>query len=172
LNKNPLISTVVLTNSPWPNDGGYVLWNWTNGHKGGEARFQNQTPTQVISRIQPYLFTAIRLGDVIRVYGEPDYVIATIAKNPEAGSGTIYNLEIVFLSQGFMLSDGGSGTTTLGPDKYFDRIDFFVPTIEGLEFVIPGLANHRDWLVPWQGMKGFEYYCRADVGGNICSTSH
>ncbi len=168
LSKSPLISTVVLTNSPWLNDDGYVIWNWANGHQGGEARFQNRTSTQTVSTIQPNLPLPLRLGDVIRAYGEPDYVLAAIEENPEVKNGTIYNLRIIFLSQGFMLSDGGSDTTTLSPDKLFGDIDFFVPTIEGLESVIPALVNHQQLLTPWRGMKSFEHYCRDEYGGKTC----
>ncbi len=171
LNRSPFVATVETTTDPWWPEVGVIEWTWVStGGKGGGARFHSQTLSNTIYAIYPfYLYTSFRLGDVIQAYGEPSHIIALLYHDYHDDSIVYYDLRILYLSWGFMLSDddGHKGIKpALSADTRLERVSFFVPGEEGLLAALEW-AEYPEWLIPWQGMKDFDSYCR-DEAGNPC----
>ena len=166
---NPLISTTRIVTSGLPHDDeNDVVWTWaTEGSfQGGQASFRNETSDQTITLITPYYPTDFKLGDVIHAFGEPSEIAATASHNPE--KGFTYAIRLVYRSQGFVLSDGWTSKPSLNAELSFSKVVFFAPTDEGLATALPGIADRTGWLVPWQGFKKFDYYCRDDGIDRAC----
>lgn len=163
---SPLIATVEITSVPLLPTVGLVIWNWAGGKEGGEAAFNTRTPSNLIYVVHPSFPITFRLGDVIQAYGEPSHVIARSHREPHS-SDISYDLSILYRSQGFILiGDAGRSKPTLSADTLVS-VTFFALNDEGLQAALGGAAAYPEWLVPWRGMKDFDYYCR-DIAGNHC----
>ncbi len=147
-------------------DLGYVFWDWVDGQSGGEAEFHAQTPDQVIYSIAPDFHGMIHFQQIIDAFGEPTDVHAQAVRNPDATVS--YALRIVYRNLGILLQKAGVQKLELRPDMTFEQIVFFEPTEQTLRIELGGAAAHPEWLLPWQGMKDFDFYCRDSVNGRAC----
>ena len=165
LNRSPVIATVEMTTSPLIPERGHVIWSWVGreGREGGWATFHAQTPSSPIYIINPLFPASFRLGDVIQSYGEPSHIIAKAFHRPDS-EGVDYNLIILYQSQGFALGTGGRLKPVLSMDTLFDGVSFFALNDEGWQAALGGAATYPEWVVPWQGMKDFDFYCRDETG--------
>ncbi len=168
LRQSPVIATAEITSSPLVTEMGVVIWSWVGkeGREGGQAIFHAQEPSSPIYYLHPYLPASFSLGDVIQAYGEPSHIIAKAFPRPDS-EGFDYDLRILYRSHGFILLDGGAIKPTLNADTLFGSVVFFALNDEGLRAALAGAADHPEWVVPWQGMKDFDYYC-TDTKGNPC----
>ncbi len=168
LRRSSLIATVEVTTTRLTPEMGEVRWSWVGkeGRDGGWAVFHSQTPSSPIYAIYPYFPASFRLGDVIQAYGEPSHIIAKAFRRPDS-EGVDYDLGLLYRSHGFILGVGGPMKPVLSLDTLLERVSFFAPSDEGLQAVLGGAADHPEWVVPWQGMKDFDYYC-TDTKGNPC----
>ncbi len=165
LERSPLIATVEITSVPLLPTIGLVIWDWVDGEEGGEAVF-NTPPSNLVYLVHPSLPITFRLGDVIQAYGEPSHVIARSHREPHS-SDISYDLSILYRPQGFILiGSAGYSKPILSADTLVS-VTFFAPNDEGLQAALGGAAAYPEWLVPWQGMKDFDYYCR-DIAGKPC----
>jgi hypothetical protein len=149
-------------------DLGDVSWDWADGMYGGRAIYHAQTPKQTIYAITLAFPQQISLREVIQAYGEPSHVIAVANHNPDSNSGISYSLLLVYLSHGFVLGPEGFGKPQLSIDMPLLAPTFFAPTEEGLATLFNEAGTNSEWLQPWQGLKDFDFYCRAPDGSNAC----
>jgi len=168
LHLSPLIATVEVTTTRLTPEMGEVRWSWVGreGRWGGWAAFHAQMPSSPIYAVYPYLPASFRLGDVIQSYGEPSHIIAKAFPRPDS-EGFDYALSILYRSQGFILLDGGAIKPALNADTLFEGVIFFALNDEGLQAALAGAAEHPEWVIPWQGMKDYDYYC-TDIAGKPC----
>jgi hypothetical protein len=142
-----------------------ITWKWANGENGGYAYFPKQSSNQSVYHIHPYYKALFRLREVMQTLGAPSHVVATGIRSPYQGNKITYWTWVVYLSQGVVLYTYGK---YLEEDKIFDGLDFFTPTQDGLASVIPVAQRHPEWLVTWQGVKDFDFYCRDESNGKDC----
>src|SRR5262249_26308193 len=71
-----------------------------------------------------------------------------------------YDFEIVYIPQGFTVFTLGSGKPSISNDMRLSGPVFFAPSKEGYAAALETKAQHLDLLVPWQGIKDFDFYCR------------
>ena len=167
LQRSPLIATVEITTVPLFPEERAVEWTWVStGQEGGVASFHAQKPSSPIYYLHPYLPASFSLGDVIQAYGEPSHIIAKAFPRPDS-EGFDYDLRILYRSQGFILLDGGAIKPVLNADTLFGSVVFFALNEEGLRAALAGAADHPEWVIPWQGMKDYDYYC-TDIAGKPC----
>lgn len=166
LRRSPIIATVEITIPRLTPERGVVTWNWAStGRRGGQAIFHAQTSSNFIYTVEPYLPVSFRLGDVIQAYGKPSHVIARSYYGPDIGSGVFYDLSILYRSQGFVIfDDGGRTKPILSADTRLEGPVFFAPNDEGVQAVFPWVIHFPKWVVSWQGMKDFDFYCRDEAG--------
>ncbi len=181
LKRSPIVSTANLEPDPLNTKYGYLVWNWignVTGSKGydGEAKYYAQDPTKPVYIIRPKFGISFKLGDIIQAYGEPSHVIATAYPNPDIGSGLTYSVKIIYLSQGFAFDKGivtkdESYKPIINGELYLLGPDFFAPDLDGFGAAFRGLQPQPKLLVPWEGFKSFDFYCRipAEKGVEDCS---
>jgi hypothetical protein len=171
LNRSPLVTKIQMeTFSLVPNLGS-VYWNWANGARGGEAVFEAQTTAQLIYEIKPrFPQSLFNLREVMQAYGEPSHIVAQAYSNPDIGSGITYELWIIYLDKGFVLTAGYlNKKPDLSQSTRFDYVLFFIPTRDGLAKSVYVASNHPEWVLSWQGFKGFDFYCRDESNGRLCA---
>ena len=168
LTGNSLISSAEMSTSPLDPSTGYVYWYWSNGQDGGAAYYPAQTPTQIISDIFPYFRKQFELRELIQAFGDPTHVVAIASQAPDAPR-IFYHIWFVYLPNGLALATGSPTKPELNTDLLLNEVLFFAPTNEGLTKAIPPAINHPDWVLPWQGFKSFDYYCRDELNGKACS---
>ena len=163
---NPLITRPVVMISELTPKLGYVFWDWFDNRPGGGAEFNALSSVRVIYAISPNFYRSVELQDVIAAYGEPTHIHAQAERNPD---NTIsYSLRILYRTRGILLSQGGNRKLDLTSNMTFDQITFFEPTDQALSMVLGGAAAHLEWLLPWQGIRDFDSYCRDTDGGRTC----
>lgn len=181
LRKSPLVNEASISQVPTVRTLGLVEWIWVNGQAGGTALFRRGTSPEVIYELDPHLPKSIRLADVIAAYGEPSDVTAgehlwtdyqALQGTPGPGTSApityrVYSLSLFYLPYGFFLSTGGSSKPDLSPELVLERSDFFAPGMEGYLDTIGGKPIPYLTYLPWQGFKGFQFYCRDD-DGKLC----
>jgi hypothetical protein len=167
LNSTFVMTASISTNPQFPNLG-FVNWTYSNGSVEGGAVFNIQASSPTVYAISPGFPSAVRLSDVMKTYGDPKYVVAAALRNPHS-DGTSYALRIIFWPQGILLSKDGLVKPTLDDDTEFEQVTFFEPTEQALKAELAGLANHPEWMVPWQGLNGFDFYCKDKENGRVCS---
>ena len=161
------VTTAGISTSPEFPNLGFVNWTYSDGSTKGGAVFNTKASSSVVYAISPGFPSPIRLGDVMKAHGEPKYIVATALRNPH-GDGISYALRIIFWPQGILLSKDGLDKLALDNDAAFEQVTFFQPTEQTLKIELAGLANHPEWLVPWRGMKGFDFYCKDKENGRVC----
>jgi hypothetical protein len=135
-------------------------WSWKSGEYGGRLEFSYKTFQPIVKSIQPEFYTDYRYADLINIFGEPTHATGIATAN---NTGTIvYSYTLVFMNKGLALQ---SNTQTRPSTErlFFRSITFFVPGKDGFK---EAFADNRqpELLVPWQGDKGFEFYCRGAYG--------
>jgi hypothetical protein len=159
-------------------DLGYIDWKWNNnlhvgknGNNGGTIRYQANTPDQIIYKIVPYYFTTFNFSEIIPFYGEPSHVIATVVLNEDFSYS--FELRYVYLTRGFQLESGiltkdKSNKPIIAPNTEMANLTFFAPGIDGFD---AAQKQRKNLLVPWQGYKSFDFYCRDvyETGKEDCS---
>jgi hypothetical protein len=162
LAKSPLVGTVHTTANRLFPDRAEVNWTWSDGSEGGRAIFDAQAVTQTVYAIQPTFPTRYRLQDVISALGNPSHVIATALRGPDLGSPISYDLSIIYLPLGLRLhTSSSSKPVTLNSDTKFEDITFSDPSRK--ELTAP-----QEFLVLWEGLKNFGFYCKDEENGNAC----
>lgn len=140
------------SNIYWDNKGGMGIT--------GKINFSSQQAVFTVISVSPGFTTYYKLGDIIRVYGEPDYISTSLRDDNGPGS-----LHVMWLSHGFILSSSYPkvlDVPTLSSNLLLGGVDggllFFIPTkIEDI-----GVWTNMSFkmFVPWQGYKDFYFYCR------------
>ncbi len=166
LENNPFITHARIEVSKLEPDVGYVFWDWADGQTGGEAEFHAQTPDQINYLIAPDFQGMIHLQQIIDAFGEPTDVHAQAIRNPD--TTVDYALRIVYRNLGILLQNSGFQKPDLRPDMTFEQIVFFEPTEQTLKIVLGGASAHPQWLLPWQGIRDFDFYCRDSENGRAC----
>ena len=161
------VTTASISTSPQFPNLGFVNWTYSDGSAEGGAVFDIQSSPPTVYAISPGFPSAVRLRDVMKTYGEPKYIVAAALRNPH-DDGISYALRIIFWPQGILLSKDGLGKPALDDDTRFEQVTFFQPTEQTLKAELAGLANHPEWLVPWQGMNSFDFYCKDKENGRAC----
>lgn len=167
LKQSPLVAYVQQGRYAPSSGLGDVSWDWINGDKGGYANYPINTSAQIIGSIFPAFRQRYALRDVLQAYGEPSHILAQAKQGPDIGSGIFYDVWLVYLPQGLALTGGGATKPDL-ENMYLDRVIFYIPTREGLEANVWLAKEHPEWVLPWQGFKGFDYYCRDETHGIEC----
>lgn len=167
LNHNWLVANVQKKTYPYTPELGGVSWNWADAQEGGVAYYSISNSSQIINMIAPIFWTPFQLRDVMATYGDPSHIVA-IAQQPPDATTYSYDLWFIFLPQGLALRNGRPQKPDLGENMLIYQVIFFVPTLEGLEASIWITKEHPDWVIPWEGFKGFDYYCRDAVNGRAC----
>ncbi len=167
LKQSPIIAPAYIGISESPRDKyGYVSWDWlniVNGSKsGGRAEYRVQPPDQIIYVIRPAYQASYKLSDVITAYGEPSHIrVMTGTKflepprTPYYGKHTVYSIRLVYLSQGFQIFTSLDDKTNFNRAMLLSDPEFFAPGIDGFNTAFSDIN-----IVPWEGFKGFDFYCR------------
>jgi hypothetical protein len=169
LNQNLLIKNV--ENDPnfssslkW----GAVFWDWAFSSTGGAALYSTDT-SEIISSIAPQFGKDYSFREVMQAYGDPTYIIADAYIPASEQIVLCRRVRLVYLSYGLQLYAENCRTKVeLDENLSFPIINFFVPTHEEYYSIDSTAKKHPDWVIPWQGFKGFEFYCRDDQNGKFC----
>lgn len=150
---------------------GSLDWSWTDGGRykrngafdGSYLIYEPQTTNEIIYLLRPDL-PEYKFSEIVKSFGEPSHIIAVVTSDrASAGRNVFYNLYIVYLQQGFVLSNKFSSANSSKPminsELLFGGVEFFVSGVGGLE---SAHQNYTKLLVPWQGYKSFDYYCREE----------
>ncbi|MBI5034110.1 MAG: hypothetical protein HZB51_26620 [Chloroflexi bacterium] len=166
LNQNSLVRNVRREpsyGSKWES----VSWDWKGSNTGGDA-FYLPDNLEIIASITPHFGRDYSFRDVIQAYGEPTYIIAIadllVSEKPIFCQQAIF----VYVSNGLELRTDCHTKFELNENITFSLMRFLAPTHEGYEPIDEKVRQHRDWILPWQGFKGFDYYCRDDQNGKFC----
>ena len=158
-----------------------VMWRWQPelnipepSYFGGEITYDTQS--QLVHTIEPDLNTSFRLDDIIKIYGEPDYVEAVgLYDYPEATIPSYY-LNLFYLNKGIKL-EMEHGLTRDAPPILANTISaqsvtFFIPSAEDYNksgFDLSEVKDSNVTLVKWAGYQPFAYYCRDFDGRPACA---
>ncbi len=166
--------SVTTSESPRANIG-YVTWKWVGSTHGGEARYALDTPAPTIYQISPCFecvpgdSSAFTLADVMQAYGEPSHIQAH-AFYGRHGEGPLYTVAYWYLPLGLSIEENRLHQTkpTLHVGMQFNQVNFY-----------PVRQEHRpeflQIIVPWEGFKDFDAYCRPLYGDNRpspCESPH
>ncbi len=137
-----------------------VSWYWRQGGYAAHASYDSKLNDHIIKSMGGGYYTQFKLGEIIKIYGEPDYINA-------ARTGGIPSIYFYWFSKGFSVGMDGNqfetppvidpdllvGRTLGGPRFFSDR------SLEEYTF-----DQNQDYdikrFVPWQGYKDFYLYCR------------
>jgi hypothetical protein len=168
LNQNPLAKNV--KNNPNFGRGlnwGRISWDWIIGLPSGGALYFTDSK-EIVFNITPDFGIDYSLKVIMQSYGEPTYIIAiarqTISENPKL----CQEIRLVYISRGIALLSDCYTKFELNENTRIGKILFIIPTREGYETIDNTTKRHPDWLLPWQGFKGFDYYCRDEFNGKLC----
>jgi hypothetical protein len=157
--KNPNIDTA--------RKRGILLWDWVGSQRTGTALYS--TDTDIIFSINPTFAIRHSLHNVIQAYGEPSHILARAYQASSEKLSRCQDVQFLWINNGIAL-DIGECNSKLQWDENMDFsiIIFFVPTLDGF-YAINGYAvQHPTWVIPWQGLKTFDYYCRDEFNGKLC----
>ncbi len=150
----------------------FIDWEWTKlpaGYTGGYIVVGSELSAGKVVRIVPGYRTAYRLGDVIKMYGEPSYIAAGYQK---LENHSFYGIAVTFSSQGLFLYFSATEKPLINADLSFEPptalLIFFVPGEEAYPKV-PYYDEYNKYRKPWSGYNTFDFYCRTVPGsGNDC----
>jgi hypothetical protein len=170
LRNNPQISNVEMRISQLMPEVGYVVWKWSGTDFGGDITFAATSISHEVSIIHVYTAESFSLDEVMAAFGSPSHIMVSAGRGPDIGSPVTYDLSIVYLDRGFMVPYIGDDITLkplLSADLPFYSVDFFQPSLEGMTGT-SGLApaDVEQMLLPWQGIKDFDYYCKQRYGND------
>lgn len=167
LKQSPLVSNVKnKSNFDAAHKIGAIFWDWVNWRTGGAALYQSDNSASILS-ITPEFGISYSVRDVMQTYGEPTFVLATAGYRVSEMPIYFQEVTLVWLPNGFRLY-GSSSRFQLDENTQFSMLLFFAPTREAFEAGSSTAQLHPDWLLPWEGFKGFQYYCRDGVNGKLC----
>ncbi len=165
LNHNPLVATAKI-NEPYSekSDITSVGWDWVAGDKsptdyivaGGSLDFHSTFTSQIIYQITPYYNTYYKLSDIIKKYGEPSNIRVDYRVLEH---GPIYNIQVLFISDGISVSNSWDKKPTINGDLTFNMLSFFEPNIQGFRNILQD-ATQENQLTRWKGFNTFNFYCR------------
>lgn len=153
-----------------PKYGG-IIWKWQNGEEGGAISFRGEAKN-TIDEIAPSL-PPVRLGDVFSAYGEPSHIQAYAVPGVDIGSGIYYGLSVIYENKGIVLKLPNTQSPQEKPLINADtpmNVYFFAPSPGGLPSVAQGTLRlgYREFIVPWQGIRDFDFYCGDGMDGKVC----
>jgi len=177
LKQNPLVAGANISlssNSETGSSHTIIDWDWTkisSPSPGGYIDGGSELASSKVVRITPSYNAPYKLGDVIKMYGEPTYVVADYRK---LENDSYYAVAITFSAQGLFLSYTAPANKkpTINADLTFEpptaRLIFFVPGAEAFP-KIPFYDGYNKYRKPWSGYNTFDFYCRDLPGsGNYC----
>lgn len=135
-----------------------------NGGKkipNGVIIYTNQS--KLIKAIKPFYYQNFTFGEIIKAYGEPSHIILhgqPYEKNAELDE---YHLSFLYQPQGIALrmytSSPVVGKFEITPELLIDPPFFYDPKSVPLSDIGGDVGSNIGDLRPWEGFKGFEYYC-------------
>ena len=144
---------------------GKLIWIIPGTESESEAEYKlGATETIFGMRLNlPYTFT---LNDVRVTYGEPSHLIVLV--NPSIDKTDdrttyLYSVEFVYLGSGLLLpyfKHDPLKQPMILPSMEFGSIILFEANMEGLQKMRYSKEVITNQLVPWEGNKGFTYYCK------------
>lgn len=162
LNDSPLVSSI---SSHEYTDRATISWVWnlSGRSSGGMVTYDKNSASDKVTSISFVTYPSFR--DIIEEFGEPSHIIAGTSRSPYENK--VYAAStIVYLSKGLAIS---TGHKELSGSTLIRDVTFFPPNIEGL--IKAGwisLKSHPENLTPWQGFKGFDFYCHDESKGDDC----
>lgn len=166
LSQNPLVKNVRREPSygyKWES----VSWNWVVSGQTGDA-FYPHSNSETIITITPHFGMYYSFRDVVQAYGEPTHIVAIARQLISERPTLCQEARFVYVPYGLELRSDCNSKLELNENISFLGASFFIPTREGYESIDETARRHPDWMIPWQGFKGFEYYCRDEQGGKLC----
>jgi hypothetical protein len=152
LKQLPFVLLSSLHNTPPSHiqETGNVYWKWSDNTPQGFLTYTSQLP-YTVDKIGPYSFE-VKLGDVIKAYGNPTHVMAhTVAS---------FGIGFYWFDKGFAV---GVDEKPTGKEPVVDGslvvgyITFFTPTTR--EQWVKNSIFKPDQFISWQGYKDFQFYC-------------
>lgn len=135
-------------------------WNWTEGNGGPTIHFTTNSPTEVVDSITLILPKSFRLGDINRIYGEPNYIQTSVDYRDDKSIYS-YNIAILYQDKGILLYDGFEKRLAIDANTPFRGVILIRPvTIEEVAKKT-NLFNPKN-TPQWQGYKDFSFYCTPD----------
>lgn len=127
--------------------------------------YSNQS--KIIQAIKPFYYQNFTFGEIIKAYGEPSHIILhgqPFEKNAQMDE---YYLTFLYQPQGFALTMYTSspvvGKFEITPDLLMDAPFFYDSKSVPLSDIGGMVGSDIGDLRPWEGFKGFEYYCNTAV---------
>lgn len=140
-------------------DSGTVSWNYGTNGTHGTASYQANSSTQVIRIVGAGFQKSFKFSELIAAYGQPTHMDVTAGTIVDQHGLTFtYGVLVIWIDQGFALGVGGFTKPNITNDLSLDGLRFFEPTLEKYAKTYP--YPEANMLVPWQGFKDFDFYCR------------
>ncbi|MFH2102926.1 MAG: hypothetical protein ABIJ39_06175 [Chloroflexota bacterium] len=152
LNRDPWITDIEVVEYRSINIG-EIHWNWVvSSASGGRIFFYLGETNQdsEIYAILPGYGCCMGLGDIIHLYGEPDYVLVQIVHHTDfpTPEDVISYYTLVWIDKGFLVDGYPKAETWINEDFQIASVVFFVPTLAGY-LAYEGNAGAN--AVPWHG---------------------
>ncbi|NWJ47343.1 MAG: hypothetical protein HXX08_15905 [Chloroflexi bacterium] len=132
-----------------------VTWDGKDNTGVGEL-LAYPTGNKLVRYITPNTNGDFLLKDVIKAYGEPQYIIASTQMEHLSGNGQSYGIKLIYPEKGFMLITGGLNPLILEDKLVFGMIIYDGKSLDNLRLMI---TIRDEWLQPWQGFKDYDYSC-------------
>lgn len=144
LKKDVSLSVVQTGASELFSDDGTIEWKWANSNDGGSVSYHAQSPTQIIEGIRLVFSTPIRLGDVVKAYGQPTHIIARVYQVNEGTTWNSYSIEVFYQSFGFSLITDSKTKPVLNLDTSFISVSQYNPAPN---WILESLKDDAKYLV-------------------------
>ncbi len=163
LKQSSLITSAKLTVSVREDFATSIEWEKEDSVIGWAIYDERISPQKAIFVMIPNNNMRFKMSEVIAAYGEPSHVRSYVGR--VENYPPTYFLSIVYLNQGFQLTAlTGAYKPIINNDTILDRLMLFIPGLEGYKTAYYNKTEEVNSLVPWQGFKEFEFYCRAAYG--------
>lgn len=139
--------------------GAVIWWGWVNNPYGGNFYVENSRA--VVEDIQLYFPHAFFLKDLFAQIGEPEYVIAQAGFSPH-GEVLFDDIQIFYFELGIRVL---VPARKFSLESVLEFVDLFPKTTAEAWSL-----DSIDLLVPWQGFRDLEYYCRDELHGEACDS--
>jgi hypothetical protein len=168
MKQNPVFGGVKIWPTIFPNETPLsIYWYWAEntakkdwGSANGELKYENKPKDDIITIISAKI-GSYTLEDVIRVYGEPGYIFASLRQNPDVLKDIKYDLYLIYLDQGFYVYNSAEDIPKIQPEMQLQGVTFFAPVLNMENFI----ALSPPYLIrKWEGFKDYRYYCLRDYG--------
>lgn len=141
-------------------DDGAIEWEWIDSKAAGAISYHAQVSGEPVYQIGLSFPQPMKLGELMQVYGNPTHIIVESDNNFEDTSIHTYFIGIIYQSLGLSLGLTTDSKPTLSPETAFQGV---VQNIPGSNLFMQWEGDSRNEL-PWQGFKGFDFYCRQKDG--------